>query len=231
MKNFFIAFLLQFLLCGCIIPIYKPWNGDRYSMYSKIPAAGVSMSAEEEREFRDLINGDETRIELGLKPLLAEEKLLFNSNAAIYDFYRGLTFEELKQAVKKYEPQNEDFFFVSFGIYESNHVGNIISGWTETEKGFESFDAKIAKRFFFDGDVLYLTSCCPGKVERFFKFKNIGEGAWLLSSETDIFYFGDYVIIVEYDPKTQTAATRRHSFGDRYSLMKYINRESRHDWD
>lgn len=199
MKNLLAVFFAAVFLCGCI-PVYKPWKGDVYCTYSANSAIGVSMGLEESA-FRALINGDKNRKKAGLNHLLPQEKLLFNSNAAIYYFYKDLTFEELKQAVKKYEPQDEDFFLAYFSVYEYNFLGSFLSGTWKEGKGFECFEAKIAKRFFFDGDVLYLSSCCPGVVERFFKFEKRGDGAWELIAETDIFYSEDLKAVIEYDTK------------------------------
>ncbi len=209
MKNFFAAFFLSFILCGCI-PIYKPWNGDQYYSFSENFALGVSMGLDESA-FRDLINGDEARKNAGLKPLIPQEKLFFDADLAIYEFYKDLTFEELKQAVKKYEPHDEDFFLAAFAIYERNRLGHFVAGWIEEGENFESFKAKIAKRFFLEGEVLYLKSYCPGIVNRSFTFKKRGDNTWELVAEKDVYHikdssnFDDYSdVIVEYDAKNKS---------------------------
>lgn len=212
MKNFLAAFFLSFILCGCI-PIYKPWNGDQYNHYSKNSALGVSMGLEKEGKFRNLINGDEARKNAGLKPLFPHEKLFFDANLAIYEFYKDLTFEELKQAVKNYEPQDEDFFLAAFAIYEHNRLGHFVAGWIEEGEDFESFKAKIAKRFFLEGEVLYLKSYCPGFVNRTFTFKKRRDNTWELVAEKDVYHikdssnFDDYSdVIIEYDAKNKSVS-------------------------
>ena len=222
MKNLLAVFFAAFFLCGCL-PVYRPWNGDIYSPYSANTAIGVSMGLEESA-FRNLINGNETRKNAGLKPLLPSEKLFFNANLAIYYFYRELTFEELKQAVKKYEPQNEDFFLAAFAVYENNRRGHAVSGWYERGENFEKFEAKIAKRFFFDGEVLYLSSCCPGVTERFFEFKKCPDGSWKLAAERDIFYSENSCIEIEYDAKNKKVSGEIHLGGlisNSQFFMKY----------
>ena len=113
--------------------------------------------------------------------------------------------------MKKYEPHDEDFFLAAFAIYERNRLGHFVAGWIEEGENFESFKAKIAKRFFLEGEVLYLKSYCPGIVNRSFTFKKRGDNTWELVAEKDVYHikdssnFDDYSdVIVEYDAKNKS---------------------------